>query len=398
LATHCQNGPVPDTKTITLSLTGPASHTIVQEPGRGDLSIGPAGYDARLPDVVVGPDDSINWAAFDPLTVPAGYPWPRSLYYRGNDTGFVAWSARRRIEWFDWVPMADAVVDAHEAQIGRFVVHLRTTNLKIVLPAKERCQHFQAVGDLARLRPERAPGAACPNLEFDPDTKPSRGGEPLALPRLSALADVASVHVRVQPLRQPFDCASLLQFPKLRDLALAGQLTGLDTLARLTELTSLGLRYCPDLSGLPPLHTWPQLTTIIAWNVEETAGKRLRTEIRHLTNSTGRQWQYASAKQLRRPQWFATEYDLPFSAWPKSTARAAVGAFRTAQASITAATSPGDVQTAVRGFVQAINALPGIETSEREDAAEAVTRLGGHAPMPIAAELVRSWFDAARDF
>ncbi len=389
---------MPDTETITLSLTGPASHTIVREAGRGDLRIGPVGGSARPPDVVVDPDDSINWAAFDPLTVPAGYHWPRSLYYRGNDPGFFAWSARRRIEWFEWTPMSDAVVDAGEAQIGRLVVHLHTTNLTIVLPAKDRCQYFQAMGELARLHPEHAPGAACPNLEFSPDTKPSRSTDPLALPRFTALADAASVHVRVKPLRQPLDCASLLQFPKLRDLALDGQLTGLDALARLTELTSLALRYCPNLSGLPPLDTWPQLTTIIGWNIDEAAGKRLRTEIRRLTKSAGREWQFASAAQLRPPAWFTTEYGLPFAAWPKSTARTAVRAYRTAEIAVTAAASPGDVETAIRGFVQAINVLSGIETTEREDAGEAVAQLAGHAPMPIAADLAQSWFDAERDF
>jgi hypothetical protein len=398
LATYCQNGPVPDPDTITLSLTGAASHTIVREPGRGDLRIGPASDNAQPPDIVVDPDDSINWAAFDHLTVPAGYPWPRSLYYHGNDTGFVAWSASRRIEWFEWTPMTDAVVDARDAQIGRLVVHLRSTNLNIVVPARDGCQHFQAVGELAGLRPTRAPGAACPNLEFSPDTQPSRTTEPLALPRFAALADAASVHVRVKPMRQPFDCAGLRQFPDLRVLALDGQLTGLEALASLTGLTSLGLRYCPNLAGLPTLATWPQLTTIVGWNIEETAGKRLRTEIRDLTKSAGRDWQFASVTQLRRPEWFTTEYALPFSAWPKSTARAAVRAYHSARNSIVAAASPADVETAVRSFVHAINALPGIETTEREDAGEAVAQLAGQAPMRIAADLARSWFDAERDF
>jgi hypothetical protein len=83
---------------------------------------------------------------------------------------------------------------------------------------------------------------------------------------------------------------------------------------------------------------------------------------------------------------------------PKRTARAAVRAYRTAEIGITAAASPGDVETAIRGFVQAVNALPGIETTGREDAGEAVAQLAGRAPMPIDADLAQAWFDAERDF
>jgi len=75
---------------VTLSLTGDASHTIVREPGVGSLTIGPPTARGPRPDVIVGADDAIDWSAFDPLTVPAGYPWPRSLRYRGNDTGLPA--------------------------------------------------------------------------------------------------------------------------------------------------------------------------------------------------------------------------------------------------------------------------------------------------------------------
>ena len=93
-----------------------------------------------------------------------------------------------------------------------------------------------------------------------------------------------------------------------------------------------------------------------------------------------------------------TEHGLPFAAWPKSTARAAVRAYRTAEVGITAAASPDDVETAIRDFVQAINALPGIETTEREDTGEAIAQLAGQAPLPISADLAQAWFDAERDF
>ena len=102
-------------QTIVLSLSGPRSHTIVDDPGRGDLCIGPANSGAPTPDVVVAPDDALNWSTFDSLTVPAGYSWPRLFHYRGNDHGFFAWSGKRRIETFEWTPLTDAVVDARDA-------------------------------------------------------------------------------------------------------------------------------------------------------------------------------------------------------------------------------------------------------------------------------------------
>jgi hypothetical protein len=82
-------------KTIVLSLSGPGSHTIVEEPGRGDLCIGPESSGNPSPDVVVAADQTLNWPTFDPLKVPAGYSWPRHFHYRGNDHGFFTWSERR---------------------------------------------------------------------------------------------------------------------------------------------------------------------------------------------------------------------------------------------------------------------------------------------------------------
>lgn len=62
------------------------------------------------------------------------------------------------------------------------------------------------------------------------------------------------------------------------------------------------LRHCPDLSGLPPVKTWSMLTNVIGWNVEESAGKRLRAELEQLGKA--RTWGIASVTQLRSAEWF----------------------------------------------------------------------------------------------
>ncbi|MBL8743213.1 MAG: leucine-rich repeat domain-containing protein, partial [Myxococcales bacterium] len=341
---------MPAAKTIVLSLSGPSSHSIVHQPGRGDLRIGPASPGDLAPDVVVAPDDALDWSTFDPLKVPAGYPWPRAFHYSGNDRGFFAWSTKRRIETFEWTPLTDALVDASSARIDRLALDLRAASLEIVLP--KHCEHVAISGDPRRLRPRLAAGATCPSLTFQPTTTPSRRAAPIALPRFDDLASAISVEVSVAPLRQPFDCASLLQFPNLESVALSGHLARLTALAELTKLESLSLRYCPDLASLPSLATWPRLTELIGWNIEETAGKRLRAEIKTIAKSAGREWSHASATQLRRPEWFTTEYGLPFSSWPKRLAKSAVRAYRSAETSIAAARSKTSVERAIRGFVR----------------------------------------------
>jgi hypothetical protein len=206
---------------------------------------------------------------------------------------------------------------------------------------------------------------------------------PVALPVFPALAAARSVDVTVGPLRQPFDCASLLQFPGVRRLALHGRLTNLPALAGLRHLTGLQLRFSPDLAELPTLTTWPRLEHVIAWNVDAVAGRRLRGQLRP-------EFRDSSVSKLRTAQWFATEYGLPFAAWPSRPARAATRAYRAAEEAIAAG---DDLETAVREFVRAVNKLPGIETGEREDAAQAVAQLAGEH-----AEAARGWFDTERDF
>lgn len=358
-----------------ISLTGPGSHRLTIAPGVGSCSIG--GPHADLP---VAPGDRIDWTVFDRFSTPAGSAWPRWIRYEGDDTGWAAWSRHRPIEGFTWAPFAEHDVDAGEADIHGLGVRVGSAPLRLVLPAGTR---FAAAGDLTRFTPVLAPGAECPSLDF----QPARG----VLPVFPALSGATSVGVSVRPLREPFDCASLLQFSRLGSLQLAGSLTNLEALAELRGLTGLQLRYVPDLTGLPPLTSWPGLSHLIAWNVDDREGRRLRTELRR----DPREWRDSSVSRLRTAEWFATEYRLPFSAWPSKSGRAAVKAFRTAESAIAAAGTEPETETAIREFVAAINRLPRIETTEREDAQAAVALLVAATPYGDAAN---RWFDDARDF
>jgi hypothetical protein len=56
------------------------------------------------------------------------------------------------------------------------------------------------------------------------------------------------------------------------------------------------------------------------------------------------------------------------------------------------------VEQAVTGFVGAVNDMPGITTTEREDAATAVLLLAALAAVPVTEEQALGWFEALRDF
>ncbi|GIM78253.1 hypothetical protein Aau02nite_79970 [Amorphoplanes auranticolor] len=147
-----------------------------------------------------------------------------------------------------------------------------------------------------------------------PAIGPVRPGRPRPdLVVFPALAAARSVDVSVGPMWQPFDCASLLEFPELRRLALHGRLANLPALAGLRHLTGLQLRFSPDLAELPALATWPRLEHVIAWNVDAVAGRRLRGQLRP-------EFRDSSVSRLRTAQWFATEYGLPFAGWPSRPA------------------------------------------------------------------------------
>lgn len=385
----------PSDTPFTLSLTGPSSHTLSVEAGQGSFAIGPKGMPGvRKVDAVVDPEAAIDWSVFDPLTVPAGYPWPRFFYYRGRDTGFAAWSRRRPIEQFSWQPTGAANLDLAGARIGTLEVQLGDADLELGLGGRPDIQRLRIEGDPSRVTATGA-GQEIPDLEFQPTRRGGSGS--LVLPPQGGLAKTTSVTVAADPMGPAFDCASLLQFERLETLTLSGALANLENLSRLTHLRHLAIRFCPDLSGLPPLTDFPRLTGFIAANIDERAGPSLKQQADRLAAS-GRLTDYANVAGFRDAAWFATEYGAPFVWWPEKTGKKAGKAYKTAAVAIGKAGSVAEVKAAVEAFVAAINALPGVETAEREDVGVAVERLAGLAPARFAPDQVQAWFDAARDF
>ncbi|MEP7764415.1 hypothetical protein [Sanguibacter sp. 25GB23B1] len=377
---------------VRLSFTGPDSHVLQRRPGVGSLTVGPAGGREK-PDLVVGPDDPVDWAVLDDQTLADGSPWPRYVRYEGADTSVLDWSRSRPVEGITFTAVRDTVLDADGAQVQQ--LHVRTEGHHVILrmASATTCRDLVISGDLTRVELHGHPDGTVPGVGI---VLPAVAGEePRGLPPLPALASATTLELRVDPLGAPFDCRTLLQLSGLRSLSLQGALVHLDALADL-PLTSLALRFCPDLTGLPPLTTWPDLTSFIAWNIDDQAGKRLRKEIKRLGDDHFSD--YVGVSQLRARRWFVEEYGLPFAAWPKATAKDATRLFKGAAAWIAKATSEETVRTAVETFVFGVGELPGMETSEREDAAEAVRLLVSTSPVPVDDETAQSWFDAARSF
>ena len=372
---------MPATEAIEISLTGPASHTIRVPAGQGTISIGPIEAGRRQPELLVEPNEALNWSAFDQFSVPAGYPWPRSFTYRGADTGFLSWSKRRPIESFTWSPTTPMDVDASAAGIARLLVELRNADLSVVLP--HRLVDFTCSGDISLLHAEWQGPAKSPSLYFYPRTNPKTEAEPLRLPDLPSFPHVRNIFVQVSPVRQPFDCTSLLQFSGLTSIRLLGNLANLAALSQFPAVKTLQLGDCPHLDELPTPSTWPELNDFHAASIEQDAGQRLRRHFKtHPINNV-------SITGLRPPGWFEQNHGLPFRDWPATTARKATKAFRAAET----ASNPA---TGIRQFVRSINTLPGIETIEREDAAEAVALLATHHA--IDEEIALGWFNEEREF
>lgn len=385
----------------TISLTGVDSHKVVIPCGQGSFSIGTKGISTGKYDVWVEQDSVINWDAFNNLYTGYGaqnkekHPygdWPRWFYYSGNDTGFIEWSRKRYIEEFEWMPHTNVSVDFTGADIYRLFIG--TKNAKVRLRLGEKTLYLRLSGTLENF--DILECEMIPPLVFYPDC-PKKEGAPYRLPVFETLAQARFVDIHNAPDRAAFDCASLLQFQNLVSLHLWGNMTGLSALADLKNLESLELRYIPDLHGMPKLETWERLSGFMGWNIEESAGKAFRAELKTLKKQRTMA-DYTGVSQLRKPIWFTTEYGLPFSGWEENNAKKAIKAYKKCYNQIKKAAAEDEVHAAIVEFVEKINRLDNIETTEREDAGTAVGQLVESAPLEIPDEKWMLWFDEAREF
>lgn len=212
----------------------------------------------------------------------------------------------------------------------------------------------------------------------------------------AALAGIERIEIDAPVCGKPFDCESLLQFLALKSISLNGAVCNLRALSELEGLNSIQIRYCPDLSGFPPLSSWSGLNYFIAWNVERDAGKALKKELAALAKT--REFEYAVVAQLRKKAWFESEFNIPFTNWEGKNGKAAIRAYKTALKAIKKVSCEREARAVIEELVDVINKLPNIETPEREDAYVAVCQIADNARFEIPQSKIQEWFDAVRDF
>ena len=376
---------------FTLSLTGKDSHKVNITPGQGRFTIAPKTSGEKA-DAYVEADTPIQWEGFNDFKVPAGGNWPRVMDYVGNDTRFIEWTEQREMESFDWRLMAPATVDFSKAKIEYLSVDNNDYPLNIKL-GNERLRGLSLQGNPHKITLEMA--VPLKSISFALNTE-KKDSTPVFLPEFEALKDITTINISTAIGGQPFDCGSLLQFKKLKAVRLYGNMCNMEALGKL-DLSCIEVRYCPDMTGLPPLNTWKDLNYCIFWNVEEERGKLLRKELKELSK-TREMNEYASVSNLHPKSWFATEFNIPFASWEGKNGREALKAYKTTLKAIKKAKKEKEVKDLLEALIAVINSLPNIETTEREDTYEAVCQLAEVAPFEIDEEKVQLWFDEARDF
>ncbi|MCM3782044.1 hypothetical protein M3231_03580 [Neobacillus mesonae] len=391
-------GSVSENGRFPIDLTGPGSHTLVRQAGVGSLSIGPSHLGKKV-DLHVAPDVHIDWTVFDVFSTPAGSPWPRFLHYTGSNVSFFDWAKKRRIEEMTWAPIlsTDTLVDASRSDIHGLHIELNQPGGRLSLKLSKGCFHLSVSGDLSRFS---ATGDMPSSLTLTPRTSRRKNDPPFLIPDLGELHQVTSLALQNAPLGQPISLECLNQFPNLNSLSLWGNFCDVDLLARQTGLTNLELRFMPDLGDLPSLNVWPLLDSFIAYNVDEFTGKRLKQEMKKRAET--RPWiGHASVSKLRKHEWWSTEFERPFWAWPKRLAKLANEAFNVAQTNLAQARNFADAEAVITAFTVRFNTLKGIETTEREDLGEAVWQLCQSDHMigqPITEDIAQRWFDSARNY
>lgn len=386
-----------DKEEITLALTSENSHQLSLPLGQGSLAIGTVGMDKKLFDVLVDGDTPINWNAFNNEFTGHGkqnqqdYPfgnWPRFFYYYGNDTGFIKWSEKRKIEDFSWTPQKPVSEDFTHANIR--TLHVTSDDIDIDLKLGIHL-NLTLIGCIEKINVQSLKEVS--SLQIHPSATDE---DTYQLPQMPALKDQTSVDITMKPLGQAFDCKSLLQFKQLKSLSLSGHLTNLECLKELTKLESLAIRYSPNLEALPDLNSWQKLTSFIGFNIEETQGKRLRTQLRQLAKE--KELKYSSVSQLRKKIWFTTEYGIPFSGWSGKEEKAAVKAYKATLKKLKKAKTEDETKTVLIEFIETFNTYPNIETIEREDIGIAVEQLREASAVILDSEITGELFDRHRDY
>ena len=386
-------------KRYYLSLTGENSHIIDLYLGQGGLSIGTKGVSDGEYDVWVDPGEKINWDAFNGFYIGYGsgrkeeHPygdWPRGFTYSGMDTGFIAWTSKRRTENFEWIPTEDAQVNLENAMIYYFFLNLKK---KVRITVGPGIRRLYLKGDPKNLAINASGGKYILDFKMTGYNDPEKI---YRIPELKDFQNTESVYVEVSPLGDPFDCESLKQFRNLKHLQIIGNICNAKELAEFNELESLRLFSVPDLSELPLLACWEHLDHFLGVDIDEIAGRDIKKQLKVLEKKERVIETHIS--KLRSKTWFATEYNNPFKDWEGKNGKKASKLYKDTLKVIKKAENEAIVREHIIRFTEAFNKFDDIETVEREEIADAVDCLVLASPFEIANKTWLQWFDEARDY
>ena len=235
---------------------------------------------------------------------PAGSPWPRHIGYHGNDAGFIGWSeSSHRAIQLDAGIRRCAPRRRGAARIQTLLLRLEEGggHLDMTLPPDCALHLF---GDLSRLTADGEPPGSDAGAHAGP---PARHRPMSARPGSAAQASSLSLHGG--PMGQAISLQGIERFPALTQLMLC-RFADWDALLRLPRLRALEIRFTPDLQGLPPLDSWP-LLDLHRLQRRRGRGKRLKAQMK--ARGQQRAWtSHASVSQLRKPEWWQSEYGRPF--------------------------------------------------------------------------------------
>lgn len=334
--------------------------------GQGSLSIGTKELSKGKYDIWVEKDDQIDWEAFDKLFTGYGqqhkekYPygdWPRFFYYSGNDIGFIKWSEKRKIEEFHWITHSHLNVDLKNSNIARLFIHVE--NNKIELSIGEQTSFLALSGHLENISIKEC--QKIPILSFTIENGDIN--KYYQIPFYQQLEKATCLKINNSPQNQPFNCECLLQYPYLKTIELMGNMIHLQSLSKLKNLEYIALRYIPDLHDMPNLSNFKNLKTFIGYNIEEEAGKSLRKQLKKIYQK--KEMDYTSITHLRKKIWFMSEYGIPFSGWEEKNAKIATKAYKKCFHEIKKSKTEDNIKKSIADFIQMINHLDNIETTER---------------------------------
>lgn len=382
------------------ALTPNRVYKVTTDIGQGSLCIGLEGMDKKYYDVLIEPNQPVNWDTFNEYYTGFGeqnkhlYPYgdfPRWFIYYGNDTGFIEWSKKRKIEGFDWCPQQDTQVDFTNAQIAGLMIHAE--HQTIIHHISVYSRRLYLTGDLYQFDIKHN---ASDDLSLLLSPTLIKNDEPYQIPFYPVFKTQKNLDISGKIAHQPIDCASLLVYKELESLSLSGNIINIQALSQLKHLKSLALRYIPNLSDLIDLTEFPKLESILLWNVEEQGAKRLKTHLKEYKNQLSHLDSHFG--QLKKASWFITEYQMPFSVWEGKNAKTAVKLYKNAVKALKKLDDVEQIKTIIVEFVCAFNALEQIETPEREDIGTAVLQLIKVPNLIVDNEIALQWFDEWRDY